>query len=283
MGVERMKVENENMTLNRFGFERLLGVALILGALLQASSVWAVDFFLKSDQPFTSGAISTSERFFFNILPDRSYCIEMQTTTGPSWAFVNSVDPVDPDLTIVVSDRGHATPQIYPLFAPNLTPKSRRCFLSSGTLANISDFRLQTTLGFTGQNLGVGVLIRLFESTLTGGFNTSVTNFNFLELTNNLISHTRDSGVITGKITMKNVITDQIIRIQNFTVNASDRIDVSIHDAAGPGVFGTITVVHNGPAGGLKGVVSQYRIVRTSPLDFEPVLQQPLLRPNGLP
>ncbi len=126
-------------------------------------------------------------------------------------------------------------------------------------------------------------MIRLLESTLSGGFNTSVTNFNFLELTNNLISDSHDNGIISGKVIVKNVITDQTIFTQNFTINPSDRIDINIHDQVGPGVFGTVTVLHNGPAGSLKGVVSQYRLVSTTPFDFEPVLQQPLLRASGLP
>ena len=69
----------------------------------------------------------------------------------------------------------------------------------------------------------------------------------------------------------------------NFSVTAGDRIDISLHDAVGAGVFGIVTVAHNGPAGSLKAFVSQYRLVSLVPFDFEPVLQQPLLRNSGLP
>lgn len=258
-----------------------LAMSLFLFVCAPASE--ATDYYLRSDLPFVTPAITSADRFYFNIVPGRSYCLESLSTTGPSWALINTMDAVDPQMTIDFIRRGDASPPVYPLFAANLSKDGRRCFITSGNSLNITNPQLQSSLYFTGVNLGVGVVIRLLESTLSGGFNTSVTNFNFLELTNNLIADTHDNGVISGKVIVKNVITDQTIFTQNFTINPSDRIDINIHDQVGPGVFGTVTVLHNGPAGSLKGVVSQYRLVSVTPFDFEPVLQQPLLRASGLP
>ena len=120
------------------------------------------------------------------------------------------------------------------------------------------------------------VLVRCYETTLTGGFNTSVTDFNFLEMTNTLGEFKTDDGVITGTITLWNSITNQEILEKSFSLAPGERKDENIHEAVGPGAFGTVQICHNAPQGALKGVVSQYNITNLSPLDFEPVLQQPL-------
>lgn len=244
---------------------------------------FAANYFLQTNSVFTTPAINSADQFFFNISPDRSYCIETLTTTGTSWAFVNALSPVDANFNIVTTNRGEASSPVYPIFVPSLTPLARRCFISTGNFQNISSYRLQASLGFTGANLGIGVLIQLNDTTLLGGYNTNVTDFNFLELTNTLISTSHDTGITSGKFTLRSSITNQIVATRNFTVNPQDRIDISIHDIVGKGSFGAVTLVHNGPPGSLKGIVSQYRILSTNPLDFEPVVQQPLLRANGLP
>ena len=244
---------------------------------------FAADYFLQANSVFTTPIVNSVDRFFFNVTPDRSYCIESLTTTGTSLAFINALSTVDMNFDIVNSNRGEASAPVYPFFVPNLTPLARRCFITVGNFQNISSYRLQAALGFTGDNLGIGVLIQLNETTLVGGYNTSVTNYNFLELTNTLVKASHDTGVIAGKYTIKNSITNQVVTTQSFTVNPQDRIDISIHDLVGAGSFGTITLLHNGPAGSLKGIVSQYRIISSNPFRIKPVLQEPLLRTNGLP
>lgn len=256
---------------------------LIFCSLLRPENSIAANYFLQSNTVFTTPAVTTADAFYFNISPDRSYCVEALTTTGTSWAVLNVVDTVDENLIITNSNRGEASSPVYPVFVPNLTPRARRCIISSGNYLNISSYRLQVSLAFTGQNLGIGVLIQLNETTLIGGYNTSVSDYNFLELTNILVANTHDNGVITGKFIVRNSTTDQIVTTKTFTVNPQDRIDINIHEIVGPKSFGSITLLHNGPAGGLKGNVAQYRIVGGNPQDFEPVMQQPLLRVNGLP
>lgn len=268
-------------TINHLKFALYLFFALYCAALPEGS--FAANYFLPNNSVFTTPAVNSADQFFYNISPDRSYCIETLTTTGNSWAFINALSTVDMNFDITTTNRGEAASPIYPVFVPNLTPLARRCFISTGNYQNISSFRLQASLGFTGQNFGTGLLIQLNETTLVGGYNTSVTNYNFLELTNILVNNSHDNGIITGKFTVRNSITDQIITTRNFTVNPQDRIDISIHDIVGGKSFGSITLVHNGPVGSLKANVSQYRIIGNNPQNFEPVVQQPLLRVNGLP
>ena len=57
-------------------------------------------------------------------------------------------------------------------------------------------------------------------------------------------------------------------------------MDVNLHEPAGPGAFGPIQITHDAPLGAIQATVSQYRIISTSPLDFEPVAQS-VLRPAG--
>jgi hypothetical protein len=114
------------------------------------------------------------------------------------------------------------------------------------------------------------VIMNCRETTLLGGFNTSVTDFNFLELTNSLNSN---NGTITGTVVARNAISDTEILNVGFTINPGDRSDIDIHSAAGPGAFGPVFVCHDGPPNSVVAVMSQYNITSQAPLEFEPVAQ----------
>ncbi len=120
-------------------------------------------------------------------------------------------------------------------------------------------------------------MARCTETTLYGGFNTSVTDFNFLEINNTLNAESSGTQSVTGTITAINVVpsTDTtVIDEQEFSVSAGSRTDVDIHAAAGTGAFGPVRVCHDGPPGAIKAVMSQYNITTTTPLAFSPVAQQ---------
>ena len=99
---------------------------------------------------------------------------------------------------------------------------------------------------------GESVRIRCFDTTLYGGFNTNVNDFNFLELTN--IS----SAQIGGKIYAVNFDGTVAINGAAFTVEPNRRLDIDLHTPAGADKYGLVYVSHNGPFGSLKGTVSQY-------------------------
>ncbi len=115
------------------------------------------------------------------------------------------------------------------------------------------------------------------ETTLYAGFNTSVTDFNFLELTNLLDMETFPGGRdLTALVTVVNTVPNPdvtAINGQSFDVPAGSRVDVDIHSRTGPGAFGPVKICHNGSPGSLKAVVSQYNITSTAPFDFAPVAQ----------
>lgn len=244
---------------------------------------YAIEYNLVAETPFTVGSVSTSDAFNFTVVPDRSYCLEMKTITGTPIAAIQSLTFYDADMTFTGRDRGDSTPPIYSPSIPSFTGLARKCFFVAGNPSNISNNRVRATITFSTGTTAGQTELRLHDTTLIGSFNTSVTDFNFLELTNTLTPTNRDNGVISGTIKTKNVITDAVVFSRAFSVNPGDRLDVNIHDAVGPRVFGIITVTHNGPNGSLKGYVSQYNIVTTNPLDFEPVVNQQMLRPSGLP
>ncbi len=215
---------------------------------------------------------------------NRSYCIEIFTYNNSAAlsTFSNIVGSNDTNLIIALTVRGNAYPRVYGGIPFTNAENARLCFITSGTSTAPSS-ELTFDLKTTGAAVSGRSTLKAVETTLSGGFNTSVTDFNFLELTNTTSFNVSDDGVISGTVVGRNAITDQQILSIPFSVNPGDRVDIDIHTAAGPGAFGPITVVHNGTPGALKGVVSQYRIISTNPFDFEPVVQQPLLTSAGTP
>ena len=99
---------------------------------------------------------------------------------------------------------------------------------------------------------GEVVRVRCLDTTLYGGYNTNVNDFNFLELSN--ISN----STITGTTTATNFDGSVVINAQPFSVAAGRRVDVDIHTLAGADKFGILKVTHDGPSGAIQGNVSQY-------------------------
>jgi hypothetical protein len=117
------------------------------------------------------------------------------------------------------------------------------------------------------------------ETTLVGGFNTSVTDFNFLEISVYNSSLNTFDTTVTGIIYVQRTINGNTEEIPfSITVPAGQNVirqDFSIHDAvSNVADFGAVSIIHNGSAAQVKAKLTQYRIVSQSPLDFEPVLQE---------
>jgi hypothetical protein len=99
---------------------------------------------------------------------------------------------------------------------------------------------------------GPDFVISCNETSLYGGFNTNINNFNFLELTN-----TSNTDIIAK---IKAVTSDGTLALNNFTVTvpAGLRFDIDLHTPVGQGKYGNIVVTHDGAVGALTGYVSQY-------------------------
>lgn len=182
----------------------------------------------------------------------------------------------------VISDNGvGTTTTVTPRACGSDNPRtgvdpSRFCFVVP---SQISFPSVEIDVGWTGVYPG-NVRLTCDETTLYAGFNTSVTNFNFLELTNTLDRATTESFLLrnlTATVTAINTAPATDVTIINgisVSVPANSRTDVDIHSAAGVGAFGPIKIAHDGAPGSLKAVVSQYNITTTNPLSFAPVAQE---------
>lgn len=128
---------------------------------------------------------------------------------------------------------------------------------------------LEVLFGPDNKGAAVGVDVRCDETTLYGGFNTSVTDYNFLEISSTQNTTSDDTEAISGTITAKNVVTNTtVLDNKSFSVSPEARVDVDIHQPAGQG-FGTVRICHDGPPGGISATLVQYNV--TTPPLFAPV------------
>lgn len=183
--------------------------------------------------------------------------IKVQFEAGRSYActaaprssvseFDFSTNIIDPSATRVARKCGNISPVVTtPTATDSGFDDNRLCFtaLESG----IHTITVETAVGG-----GEVVRIECLETTLFGGYNTNVNDFNFLELENTT------GATITAKVTAKTNSGTTVIDAQEVEIDAGERADVDIHQAAGTDVFGPIIVTHDGPLGALQGRTSLY-------------------------
>lgn len=214
------------------------------------------------DGSFTIGADSanppdatTAEATFLTTLePGRSYAC---TVLGNDFlSTLDIISVVDPSANAVsFSSIGSVTPAVL-----DGTPANNRISVKpSGTgtqTAGVYQVGVNNStvalFGSPPPTQAVPARFDCVETTLYGGFNTNVNDFNFLELIN--ITNT----AISGNITATNTDGTVVINNQAFTVQPNRRSDIDIHTPAGPLKYGLIKVTHNAPLGGLQALVSQY-------------------------
>lgn len=109
------------------------------------------------------------------------------------------------------------------------------------------------------------------DTTLVGNYNTSVSEFNFLEVT---VRTGNTSSTVNLKIRFKSAITGNEVVIDlavtlNSATGDTQRMDLPIHDLlAGATDFGDIKISHDGAPGQVSARVSQYDVTSTNPLDL---------------
>ncbi len=236
----------------------------LLSVLLAFSTAKAAFFSaIVDDDPSSSGGnltgLISGDILDIKVDENRSYCCTANSSNQffapPNMSTTYQVAA----FTLTAADRGLQSPYLGTTF-------QRLCFtppegVGSGALASI-------TFSFFGTALNARV--RCTETSLYGGFNTSVTDFNFLEI-RNLAS----SGTIIGRVLARNTVSGgTIVFDQPFSVAAGQRVDLNIHGTVGAGAFGPIVITHDGAPGAINAVLNQYNITSTSPLDFEPVSQE---------
>jgi len=202
----------------------------------------------------------------------RSYCCEVRY--GPSETsdfpyFTGSVLNYTTNESIPYKERGLDEPVI-PNFSNHPYPAdSRRCI---HTLSKAS-YLMGVHLGTPTNNFLSAQLVECIETTLFGGYNTNVTDFNFLELTN-LLKGDFNNQAITTVIAITDLFGNLVVPEKLQVVRPGFRTDIDIHSIVGAGKYGTIRIAHDGPPGALKAALTQYRITSTVPLDFVPVARE---------
>lgn len=227
--------------------------------------------------------IGNTDSLEFPASTERCYCCELSShsSIGSGVRFGNATVTGGGNPNITVSQRGRAEPRISNSPA-DISGAARACFtITSDSPDTTHTVIFDIQAGLAGNDTANNVVAKCYETTLYGGFNTSVTDFNFLEITNTLKENQSDNGVISGTVVARNAINDTTIVNLPFSVNPGDRLDIDIHSAAGSGVFGPVSICHNGPGKSVQAVVNQYRIISQSPLDFTPVSQSVLQTIGG--
>lgn len=214
-----------------------------------ATNAYAAEFILSvgSRSADTSGVITASatDTIKINFEAGRSYaCTAVPRSTTSEFDFSTNI--IDPSATRAARKCGHISPVVTtPSGTDSSFDDNRLCFTAQES--GIHTLTVETAAGG-----GEVVRIECLETTLFGGYNTNVNDFNFLELENTT------GATITATVTAKTNSGTVVIDAQEVVIDAGERADVDIHQAAGLDVFGPITVTHDGPMGALQGRTSLY-------------------------
>ena len=240
----------------------LFSIALVQGFFTPAFSQ---TFTTTPGEKLEVDGVDTSDSLVFTAFDGRSYCCRIKEPTGSGGLSFDNVSASSGTVTDLAS-QGQVDPWL------RNGSNARRCFTFTETPGQngIADI----TLGIAATGTVNNVAIQCTETTLFGGFNTVVTDFNFIEVTNTLTDETAGAtGVISVRIVATGTSGSEVLST-SFDLNPDARFDVNVHDSA-PSDFGPVIITHNGPPGAIRAVNAQYRIVTSTPLDFEPVLVVP--------
>ncbi len=258
------------MRIKRF---TLFTLAAVIQAVPTDSFAADAPAYITTGQRFTLGSPAGGVEISVSSYDNRSYCCTVINSTSAGLpAFTNMRNFLGNTAATVASRglSGDAT-------GLTLTDTRRKCWYevpSGGVLA-----RPILTIGQPGTPQPVAGLCE--ETSLVGGFNTSATDFNFLE-----ISATAETGsasqTIQGMVVIDSTIVQEQVTVPfslEFGGDTMVRRDFAIRDLIGGRAdFGQVRVLHNAAPGVVKAKVTQYKIVSHQPLDFVPVLQEVLVR-----
>lgn len=231
---------------------RALGIigATSFVALALPLTASAANFALTVNSPAATAnnifTVQPSDTVTVSLEAKRSYaCTGIPTSSVSEFAFSDSVS--DPDTN--------------PITARKCGDISPRVTVESGADASVDDNRVCFTTAVAGTHtitiddaVGGGEAVRLecVETTLYGGFNTNVNDFNFLELEN------VSNAAIVAKVTAKDNAGTTLLNASSQSLAVGTRFDVDIHTSAGTDVYGPIIVTHDGPLGAIQGRTSFY-------------------------
>ncbi len=210
--------------------------------------------------------VTNSDDATVSVYDKRSYCCKVSSANSSGLVNISSIAASSGTLNDLTS-QGETSPKL-----PD-GANSRRCFYF--TEGPGGDGTALVTLGLFTINAPLDrVAFLCSDTTLYGGFNTTVTDFNFIEVTNTLTEDTNgNNGSLKVTVRATGTAGTEVLST-SFELAAGKRFDVDVHSLA-PSDFGPVFVTHNGPPGAIRAVNAQYRIVTQTPFDFEPVLVVP--------
>jgi hypothetical protein len=242
-----------------------------LVVIFTVESASAADYNLKEGKPLTGISI-TGGTDTFNVWAsnDKSYCCEvwsnLSDSSGTRFDTITSSDAAG----FTSAERGYATP----IMTRSATSgeKSRQCYTQTSATDGraLISFTMKVSSG-SGTGTVTDGNIRCLETTLYGGFNTIVTDYNFIEVTSTMTSNVKDDGEVNVVVKGYGTSGSQVFS-SSFALGAGKRNDVNVHLSA-PSDFGPVVITHDGPPGAIRAVNAQYRI--TTGTDFEPALVVP--------
>ena len=227
---------------------RHLTIALLIGTVPATAS--AADRFLSVGHDVIEGlfTVAAADTFLVDLTANHSYscdAVPVDILTDFDWdTSVVGQASTNPETVTGVRQAGGITPQITGESGGG--SDNRITFIPTTT----DRFRLTVASAKGGGEL---IRIRCWDTTLYGGFNTNVNDFNFLELTN------VSNATISGKIYAITSDGTTAINGATFSVAANRRSDIDLHTPAGSDKYGLVIVAHDGPNDSLKGFVSQYQ------------------------
>lgn len=232
-------------------------------SLLAFTCFFSANAFAQTSFPVSVGADSASVLVDQNDLivsafaANQSYCCTLYPDNASALAGFSATLKNSSNANVTGLLRGDVTPLVAVNSGTDSSMADNRvCFLPTAT-----DTYTMTVNSASGG--GVSLTVRCDKTSLSGGFNTNGTPFNFLEC-QNLSESTRQVRLFATDFS-GNVLINGNNASNQFTIGAGLRRDFDIHSAVGANVFGEIRVVTDGPVGSLDCRLSRYE----STLEFK--------------
>jgi hypothetical protein len=255
-----------------------LFAALLFSLIFPANTVRAADWQISVGKQAATGdgrfTVYDGDRLLVSLNENRSYCCQVDTensgvleSTHPYFAseMVTAISGSGTlPLPITGTYKGLDSPPVTEGYQQTSAGQSRVCFITPdiGPLW-VAVFALPIAAP---QGVSTNVRASCEETTLFGGYNTNVSEFNFLEVTNTGTFATDIVAIIRD---MAGAELDRLVWIHP----AGVRIDIDIHSRVGAGNYGSIIIDSAGPRGSIKAVLSEYKITSRNPLAFEPTVK----------
>ena len=127
-----------------------------------------------------------------------------------------------------------------------------QCFLAPTSLQRTpaGNNRIGVVVEISSETASIDVTCT--ETSMAVGYNTSVSDFNFLEIQNDLRND------ITVSYLLNSQVDTSISSTGSFAISSLGRRDLDIHSLTGAGQFGRVLIGHDGPPNSVNCILAQY-------------------------